>query len=83
MSHCAARARQRARKAADKLSLHHRVEAVDVLAPDTDPTNRWTIELALCGNGVPHDVLDLLGSYQLTLRSAQPQGPYWKAVAVA
>ena len=83
MSTCAARARKRARKAGDKLTRHHRVEAVDVLAPDTDPTDRWTVELVLCAEGVPHDVLDLLGSYQLTLRTAQPQGPYWQAVAVA
>lgn len=83
MSTCIARARKRARKAADKLELHHRVEAVDVLAPEADPTNKWTIELVLCAEGVPHDVLDLLGSYQLTLRESQPQGPYWQAVAVA
>jgi hypothetical protein len=83
MSRCLARERTRAHNAADTLAMHDRVEAVDVLAPDTNPTNRWTIELVLCARGVPHDVLDVLGSYQLTLRDASPQGTYWQAVAVA
>lgn len=80
---CTVDARKRTRKAADALEVHHQVEAVDVLAPATDPTNRWTIELVLCVNGVPDTILDTLAEYQLTLRHAGPRGPYWHVVAVA
>lgn len=58
-------------------------DTVDVLAPEHSPSARWTIEIVLCSLGVSHDVLDLMGSYQLTLRESQPQGPFWTTVTVA
>jgi len=82
---CAAEARTRARRCADTLATQEPVLAVDVLAPGTDPTGLWTIDLVLAGsaNGLPHPVLDTLGSYQMTVRSVDPQGPHWQAIATA
>ncbi|MFC7073088.1 hypothetical protein ACFQJ7_12520 [Halovenus rubra] len=82
---CWVEARQRTRKCADSLRGHAVVEAVDVLPPAKDPTDRWTVEVVLREGtgGVPHQVLDTFGSYQLTLRDVSPQGPYWVAVGTA
>ena len=83
MSRCHSRERNRARNCAQLLVAHDLVHAVDVIEPATDPTDRWTIELVLCVNGVPDTILDTLAEYQLTLRHAGPRGPYWHVVAVA
>ena len=80
---CTVDARKRTRKAADTLELHRQVDAVDVIEPATDPTDRWTIELVVCVNGVPDTILDTLAEHELTLRHAGPRGPYWHVVAVA
>ena len=83
MSLCHVEARTRARRAATCLQCHRDVADVDILDPATGPTERWSLEIALVSAGVEHGVLDLLGSYQLTLRDASPQGERWRAVVVA
>lgn len=80
---CTVEKRERARKCADTLAAREPVLAVDVLDPHTDPTARWTIELVLCAEGVPPQVLDDFGNYRLTVRSVAPQGPFYQVVATA
>lgn len=80
---CTVDKRQRVHRARDRLEAHTLVVGAAVLAPAEDPTARWTLELTLDAAGVPHDVLDILGSYRLTLRTAAPRGRCWHAVAVA
>lgn len=79
---CTVAKRERARKCADTLAARESVLAVDVLDPHTDPTDRWTLDIVLCTEGVPPVALDDLGNYQATLRSVARQGTHWQAVAV-
>lgn len=79
---CTVEQRDRIRAARDRLETFEQVEATDVLDPHRDRSARWTIEVVLCADGIPPQVLDTLGSYRLTLRTAQPQGPnFWVLVA--
>jgi len=82
---CTVSQRQRVCDAAEHLCARPNVEAVDVLAPQTDPSDRWTLDILLqpAAGGLPADMLDLLGSFQLTVRSVAPQGDGWQALAVA
>jgi len=82
---CTVDQRERIRAARDRVETREPVLAADVPDPHTDPTARWTLELVLCedADGVPHQVLDDLGSYGLTLRNVDPQGTGWIAVATA
>lgn len=84
MSRCLARERERARACADGLDADDAVVAVDVLSPETGPIDRWTAEIALRprADGVPHRILDYLGSYQLSLRRVCQRGNHWHALAV-
>lgn len=83
MSRCTAAERSRARRCAGVLRPFPSVIAVDVLAPADDPTDRWTLDIVLGprADGVPPAVLDELGAFQATLRSAAPQGDGWQALA--
>jgi len=84
MSRCLARERERARACADGLDTHESVVAVDVLAPEAGPVDRWPLEIVLRprADGVPHRILDYLGSYQLSLRRVCQRGDHSHAVAV-
>ena len=80
---CTVEGRERVRAARDRLERHEHVVAVDVLEPSESRTGRWTLDMLLCSSarGVSHDVLDVLGSYQLHARDVSPQGAFWSAVA--
>lgn len=75
MTHCRPDSRQRARQAARELRQLDCVVAVDVLAPDTDPSNRWTVDVVAdsADGTIPWRVLDVFATFQCDARAA-PQG---------
>jgi len=85
MSRCRAAERTRARRCASILRTYPQVGHVDLLRPAEDPHDRWTLDILLGprASGVPPAVLDELGSFGLSLRSAAPQGDGWQVLAVA
>lgn len=80
---CTVEQRQNARDCATACLDEPAVVAADALDPATDPTDRWTVELVLCVDGVPPAVSRLLSLYDLTIRDVSPQRDQWRAVAVA
>ena len=80
---CLADSRVRTRRARDRLERHDQVLDVDHLEPGEGRTERFELEILLSASarGVPHDVLDILGSYQLRLRDVSPYNGYWMALA--
>lgn len=79
-------AEARARAAAQRLDALPSVAAVDILAPDTDPTHSWTVELIIEGAAVPPHVLRILAETSLSLRPAASRdgpGPHSVVVTTA
>jgi len=80
---CTVDRRRRARRCGAALETVAPVQAVDVLDPHTDPTQRWTVEIVLApsAGGLPPEVLSTLAAHQLSVRDVSPQGRHWVAVA--
>jgi hypothetical protein len=83
------KARTRVRNCASALDALACVCAADVLDPNTDPTDRWTIEVVvehsthLQTSGVPPAVLAALANHDLTVRGVTQQGAGSFSVVVA
>jgi len=76
--------RTRAKRAARTIRSHPRVAAVNVLAPDTDPTGDWTLEITLTNAiAAPPAALHTLAVERLSIRDARSQGPAFRVVASA
>ncbi|SEO72721.1 hypothetical protein SAMN05216388_1017119 [Halorientalis persicus] len=82
--HCTVEKREAAERAARTLRRRPQVQAVDVLPPARDPTDRWTLDIVLApeAGGLPPAVETDLAAEGFTTRRVTPQGPYWGAVAV-
>lgn len=75
-------ARDAARAAIARLGGRPEVVATDLIAPDTDPTGRWTVEVAIDGDATPPAVLQILADEGLSLYDAGPRAAGHTAVAV-
>lgn len=82
MTMCRVEARQRARNAIEALEGCPAVIGVDLVAPSVDPTDKWTLEIALETDGLPAAVNAILGQHGLWTRYARPRGSGWHAVTV-
>jgi len=74
--------RDQARAAIARLGGPPEVLATDLICPDTDPTGRWTVEIAIDGNATPPAVLRILADEGLSLIDAGPRARAHTAVAV-
>jgi hypothetical protein len=74
--------RDRARRAIRRLKDRSDVLGVDLLTPDADPTNRWTVELAIDADAVPPAVLAILADEGLSIRETGPRADWQTVVAV-
>jgi hypothetical protein len=83
MSSCAhLDARDHARAAIARLSGRPDVLGTDLIAPDTDPTGKWTVEIAIDGDAVPPAVLQILADEGLSIYDAGPRAEWHCVVAV-
>jgi len=73
--HCHPRAREHARRAESALEDTSCVEHVELLSPDEDPSNRWTLDVTAWSSdgNIPWQILQVCGQYRLDAR-ADPQG---------
>ncbi|MFW6435414.1 MAG: hypothetical protein ACOCY1_03440 [Halovenus sp.] len=74
---CLPAERDRAHRAARAMErAHTAVLSADVLAPDVDPSNRWTVEATLAGREtVPSAVLQAVVEHDLDVLEAGPRAP--------
>ena len=83
MSSCAhLDARDQARGALARLSGRPDVIGTDLIAPDTDPTDKWTVEIAIDGDAIPPAVGEILSDQGLSIREAGPRASWFAVVAV-
>lgn len=83
MSSCAhLDGRDQARAAIARVCSHPTVEGHDLLTPDADPTDRWTLELTIDHDGLPPAVAEILADEGLTIRHTGPRADWWHVVAV-
>jgi len=75
-------ARDAARAAIARLGGRPEVIGTDLICPDTDPTGRWTIEIAIDGDATPPAVLQILADEALSLIDAGPRAAGHTTVAV-
>jgi len=84
MSSCTLDERDRARRAIRAIGDRPDILAIDLIDPDTDPTRRWTIEIACDGTtgSVPPTILRALADAGLSIRGAGPRRGCYRVVAV-
>jgi len=74
--------RDAARAAVARLGGRPEVIGTDLIAPDTDPTGRWTIEIAIDGDTAPPAVLQILADKGLSIYDSGPRAAGHTAVAI-
>jgi hypothetical protein len=83
MSSCAhLDARDQARAAVARLGGRPDVLGTDLVDPDTDPTGKWTVEIAIEGDATPPAVLRILADEGLSILDAGPRAEWCCVVAV-
>ena len=75
-------ARDQARGALARLSGRPEVLGHDLVAPDVDPTGKWTVEIAIDADAIPPAVAEILSDQGLSIREAGPRAEWFCAVAV-
>lgn len=79
---CAVEQRNRARRVIQTLGERPDVIGTDLVSPAIDPSNSWTIEIALDSEGLPPAIISLLAEAELTIRDVGPRQSWWHCVAV-
>ena len=79
---CIIEDRNRARRVIQQLGEQPDVIGTDMISPAIDPSGRWTIEFALDADGVPPEIVSLLGKVEMTIRNVGPRQSWWHCVAV-
>lgn len=79
---CTVEARNKARAAIETLAARPDVVAHDLIPPQTDPSDRWTVELRIDADGLPPAIVAELADRRLTLRHSGPRQSMWHCVAV-
>jgi len=84
MTECQAKTRQRVRAVAERIGGIPHVEAVDMIAPDDSKAGEWTLDIMCVRtcDGVPSDVLTILGGHGFAMRWSGNQGEHPQAIAV-
>ena len=79
---CTVEQRNRARQVIHALGKRSDVIGTDLVSPATDPSERWTIEIAIDSNGLPPAIVSLLAEQELTIRDVGPRQSWWHCVAI-
>jgi len=79
---CTVEQRNRARRVIQALGERSDVIGTDLISPAIDPSNSWTIEIALASDGLPPEVATQLGGAELKIRDVGPRQSWWHCVAV-
>ena len=79
---CTVEQRNRARRVIQALGDRPDVIGTDLISPGIDPSNSWTIEIALDSEGVSPEITLLLAEAELTIRDLGPRQSWWHCVAV-
>jgi len=79
---CTVEQRNRARRVIQALGERSDVIGTDLISPAIDPSNSWTIEIALDSDGLPPEIASLLGEAELTIRDVGPRQSWWHCVVV-
>lgn len=83
MSSCAyLDARDHARAAIARLSGRPEVMGTDLIAPAADPSDRWTVEIAIDADAAPPAVLQILADEGLSIYDAGPRAEWHTVIAV-
>lgn len=82
MGECQVVQRKRAEQVLDELVACESVVDGTRLPPGAGPADRWVVDVILDEEGVPAQVLAVASEHSLSLRYAQPQGPFWSALFV-
>lgn len=84
MSSCSPAARDKCRAALARLGAHPDVLSTDLIAPDVDPHNEWTIEIAIDpDNGLRPGIVRELADEGLTIQEAAPRQRVFRVIATA
>jgi hypothetical protein len=79
---CIIEDRNRARRVIQQLGEQPDVIGTDMISPAIDPSGRWTIEFALDADGLPPEIVSLLGDAEMTIRDVGPRQSWWHCTAV-
>lgn len=79
---CIVEQRNRARRVIQQLGDWPDVIGTDLVSPAIDPSGRWTIEIALDADGLPPEIVSLLGHAEMTIRNLGPRQSWWHCTAV-
>jgi len=79
---CTVEQRNRVRRVIQALGERSDVIGTDLVSPAIDPSNSWTIEIALDSDGLPPEIVSLLAEAGLTIRDVGPRQSWWHCVAV-
>ena len=75
--------RDRARAAVARLSSRPEVVGCDIVTPEVDPTDRWTVEATIdCESAVPPQVIEEVAAAGLAIRELAPRAEWYTVVAV-
>lgn len=69
---CTVEQRNQARRVIHQLGERPDVIGTDLISPAIDPSGRWTIEFALDADGLPPEIVSLLGDAEMTIRDVGP-----------
>jgi len=83
MDNCLVTQRNRARAAIEAIAGRPNVIDTDLIAPNCDSTDRWTVELAIDADAVPPAILQILADEGLSIRETAPRADWQTVVAVA
>lgn len=79
---CTVEQRNQARRVIQQLGERPDVLGSDLVSPAIDPSGRWTIEFALDSDGLPPEIVSLLGDAGMTIRDVGPRQSWWHCTAV-
>jgi hypothetical protein len=79
---CTVEQRNQARRVIQQLGERPDVLGSDLVSPAIDPSGSWTIEFALDSDGLPPEIVSLLGEAEMTIRDVGPRQSWWHCVAV-
>jgi len=79
---CTVEQRNQARRVIQQLGERQDVIGTDLVSPAIDPSGRWTVEFALDNDGLPPEIVSLLGDADMTIRDVGPRQSWWHCTAV-
>jgi hypothetical protein len=79
---CIVKDRNRARRVIQQLGERSDVIGTDLVSPAIDPSESWTVEVALDSDDLPPAIVSLIVEAEMTIRDVNPRQSWWHCVAV-